>query len=195
MQIDFSSVREDRTRILAFSQQFTLADVRQLIVDFVTRTRAIIEGVTDAQLFYEPTDATAHDGAASNESEVAIGWSLAHLLLHVTASAEEGAAFASLLGRGVVLPEGARARWEPDWKAVKTRAEILTRLDECQKICLAYLDAMPFTPQLDTYRIYSGKWAEGMQVNVIGSGLFGLMHWDEHFAQFEWVAAQAKERA
>lgn len=191
MLIDFTSVRGDRARIAEFSEQFTLADLRAWVSRYVNATREIVDSVTDADLFYLPHDPDANDTFATNEDEKFIGWSLAHLVLHVTASAEEGATFTSLLARGIALAVGTRTRWEKDWKLVTTRAEIEQRLAECERLCLSYLSAVPDNPHLDVFRNMPEKLSH-LRINAVGALLFSLMHWDEHLPQFRQVADQAR---
>src|SRR5262245_6148506 len=56
-------------------------------------------------------------------------------------SDEEVAAFSSILARGIAI--GGRLWHERDWQQVRTRADTIVRLEECRRMCLAYLATWP----------------------------------------------------
>ena len=148
--------------------------------------------MNDTQLSFIPDDPDAHDPYAP-EGEQHIGWSVAHLVLHMTASAEEGAAYASLQARGIALPQGTRLRYEPDWHEVNTLSQITQRIAECRRMLLGYLDTFPDEPHLDVYRETRPDSPVQNKVNAIGSFLFGLRHLDGHVAQIHEAKRQALE--
>ncbi len=190
MLIDFSPVREGGMKLLEFSARFTFHDLRLAINAYVDATLDLLADCDDAMLTYEPHDEGAHDPFAT-ESDQHIGWNLAHLVLHVTASLEEGAAFCSVLGRGISL--GGRLRYEPDWRAFTTRDQVIARLEECRRMCLAYLDTLPELPHLDVYRELPEPVAEHFgKLNAPANMLLGLRHWDDHIAQMQDAKAQAQ---
>jgi hypothetical protein len=100
MLIDFTPVREGSLKLLEFAQRFTFHDLRLAVNAYIDATLDLLADCDDAMLTFEPHDPEAHDPFAP-EADQHIGWNLAHLVLHVTASLEEGAAFCSILGRGV----------------------------------------------------------------------------------------------
>ena len=187
--LDFSPISNKETTILEFSKNMSVADLRQATNDSLDRLTSYFEGLTDADVVFDPVDETADDPYAV-AGEENIGWNLAHLLVHVTASSEEGAAFSSLLARGFAAKE--RPRYETDWKTVTTLAQCIQRLEESRRIRLAYLDTWPDTPFLDVYRETSERFVEHFgQLNAPAAFLFGLMHEVGHYEQFEAVRAQA----
>lgn len=191
MFIDYSPVRSGETKMLEFSRRFTPVDLRAETSALYNAVHDIIKDMTDAQITHIPYDPHANDTHAV-AGEENIGWSLAHLVLHVTASAEEGAAFGSLLARGI--PAGGRLRYEPDWKTYTTKAQVIERLEESRRIVLAYLDAWPNQPHLDVLRDLSPRYIEKVgQMNATATHLSSLMHMDEHLDQFREAARQARE--
>ena len=139
---------------------------------------------------FDPTDENANDPYAK-EGEETIGWSLAHLIAHVTASSEEGAAFSSLLARGVEASE--RPRYETEWKEITTVVQCVQRLEESRRMRNAYLDTWPDVPHLDVYRAGMSERFEAWtgKMNAIGSFLLGLGHEVGHMEQMQAVRTQA----
>ena len=190
MLIDFSPVREGAMKLLEFSTRFAAHDLRLAVNAYLDATLDLLADCDDAMLTYEPHDEGAHDPFAP-AADQHIGWNLAHLVLHVTASLEEGAAFYSVLGRGI--PLGGRLRYEPDWRTFTTRAQVIARLEECRRMCLAYLDTVPNAPHLDVYRELPESVAERFgKLNAPANMLLGLQHWDDHIAQMQDAKAQAQ---
>jgi hypothetical protein len=189
--IDFTPLRDKTVEWLEFAAPYTLPMLRAAINAYIDATLDIIGPATDAHLTFEPVDAAADDPYAPEEDRK-IGWSLAHLVLHVTASLEEGAAFSSILARGISI--GGRLRYEPDWRTFTTRAQVLERLEECRRMCLAYLDTWPNPPHLDVNREMPEDWVQILgQRNAPASVLGGLRHWDDHMDQFRDAMAQARK--
>lgn len=193
MLIDFSPLREDISNLPEFAARFTVADLKKATNTYIDTITALVEDLTDEQLTFDPDDPQADDPAAADPADRYIPWNLAHLVLHVTASSEEGAAFGSMQARGVMLPAGIRLRYEPDWRAVTTKQQVLQRLQESRRIRLAYLDTFPDNPQLDLYRPLGEESPLNNKINAIGSVLFGLMHEDGHLDQMRKARRQALE--
>jgi hypothetical protein len=191
MRIDFTPLSTKAMSQLEFAAQFSVDDLRAATNTYFDEIEAILVGFNDAQLIHEPNDPNATDNDAKTAEEVHMGWSLAHLVLHVTASAEEGAAISSMLARGVVV-EG-RYRYEPDWRTVTTRQQVMQRLTESRRMVLAYLEAWPDVPHLDVYRKFApdSPFANA-QRNAPATFLGGLNHLAGHLDQFREVAEQAR---
>lgn len=188
---DFTPTRTSGMKLLEFAQQneITQHTLRLAINAYVDATLDVIADLSDAELTFEPIDEQADDPYAP-EAERRIGWNLAHLVLHITASLEEGAAFGSILARGVEI--GGRLRYEPDWRAFTTKAQVVARLEECRRMCLAYLDTWPNPPHLETYRQFEERAAAFFgKMNAVASVLGGLRHWDSHLDQLREVRRQA----
>jgi hypothetical protein len=191
--IDFSPVDRHEMQMLEFSKQFSLADLKAATNASIDLILNIIKDMSDAQMTFLPYDPDADDPHAV-EGEEKIGWSLAHLVVHVTASAEEGAAFSSILARGIPYPKEPRLRYETNWHTVTTKAQAVQRLEESRRIRLAYLDTWPDAPHLDVYRESSERSIEKFgYINGPASFLSSLKHEWGHYDQFREVARQARE--
>lgn len=188
-QPTLQDIMRDDAKIIDFTADYTMDDLRRLTNESVDMLRGFFEGLTDADVVFDPHDEEAHDPYAV-AGEEHIGWSLAHLAAHVTASSEEGAAIASLLARGFATTE--RPRYETPWRDITTQAQVIQRLEESRRMRLAYLDTWPDTPHLDVYREVSPRFTEKLGLmNATAAFIFGLRHEVGHFDQFRDVRAQA----
>ena len=190
MHIDFSPVSDRSIKYADLAEQVSKADLQKASDESIDRMLALLGDLDDAAIVFDPVDNNADDPYAA-EGEREIGWSLGHLVAHVTASSEEGAAFSSLLARGVPAEE--RPRFETPWRDVTTKAQCVQRLEESRRMRNAYLNTWPDEPHLDVYRQgmperfenYTGK------LNAIGCFLLGLGHEVGHFEQMQDVKRQA----
>lgn len=191
--IDFSPVynKEKKYIDLWHDGELTQADLRAASNESIDYLLQMIAGLTDADVTFDPEDPDAHDREAV-EGEETIGWSIAHLIAHVTASSEEAAAFSSLLARGVQEVRQ-RPRYETPWRAITTQAQCVQRLEESRRMRLAYLDTWPDAPDYDNLRVApSERFQEYFgDLNAPACFLMGLGHELGHFAQIETVKAQA----
>lgn len=193
MLIDFSPVDRHEMQLLEFSKQFSLADMKAATNASIDWIQDIIKDMSDAQMTFLPYDPDADDPHAV-AGEEKIGWSLAHLVVHVTASAEEGAAFSSILARGIPYPKEPRLRYETNWHTVTTKAQAVQRLEESRRMRLTYLDTWPDAPHLEVYRESSERSIEKFgYINAAASFLGSLKHESGHYDQFREVARQARE--
>lgn len=189
MLIDFSPIFNKAMNYSELAQNVTKAQLVATTQASCAFLRSILDGLTDAQILFDPIDPHANDPFAK-EGEENIGWSIAHLIAHVTASSEEGAAYSSILARGIALEP--RLRYETDWKEITTVAQCYQRVEESERMRLAYLEAWPDQPHLDVYRIISPRFEALVgRLNAVGAYLLGLGHEVEHQAQFEDVKRQA----
>ncbi len=191
--IDFAPVWNNEIKLEQFAQRYTVDDLRALTRELLDTVRGIVDAADDAQVLHLPFDPEANDAAAL-PGEEHIGWSLAHLVLHVTASAEESAGISSLLARGIVYGREPRLRYEPYWRDITSKAQVMQRLDESCRICLSYLDAWPDAPHLDVYRETSANSLEkNGRMNAVATYLYGFRHMDGHLPQFRETLRQALE--
>jgi hypothetical protein len=189
MLIDFQPVFQKEKTLLDLANEYDHADLGAALNSYVDFTLQIINGVGDEQATYIPYDSHADDPHALAKADRHIGWSLVHLVMHVTATAEEAAAFSSILARGIAI--GGRLRSERNWREVTTCAEAVARLEECRRMCLAYLATWPDRPDLATVRIMPEN-LSWMKPNAPISFLAGLLHWHKHIEQFQQVAEQVR---
>lgn len=186
---DFTPVLERQMTPIEFAADYTIDDLRAMTDASIDTIRGFLDGLEDADVTFDPIDPHADDPYAV-AGEENIGWSLAHLIVHVTASSEEGAALSSLLARGIPTKE--RPRYETPWRDVTTVAECIARLEESRRMRHGYLDTWPDAPFLDVYRDVSEKFtAHFGLMNAPAAFIFGLSHEVGHFDQFRDVRQQA----
>ena len=189
--IDFSPIRDGQLSCLDYAQQenITAADLKAGSDESVDFLLSLTEGLADADIVFQPEDPEAHDPFAV-EGEESIGWSFGHLIAHVTASSEEGAAFSSLLARGI--PAAERPRYETPWRGITTAAQARQRLEESRRMRNAYLQTWPDVPFLDVHRVISERFTERFgNMNAPAAFLFGLLHEVGHYDQIKDVRQQA----
>lgn len=191
--LNFTAVRARELTFNALIAELTPADLRTLTNEMVDRMLALIAGCTDADVTFQPVDLAAHDPYAVDTSQTNIAWTLAHVIVHTTASAEESAALGAELARGIAPLCGdapRRSRYEKPWENVTTIAACRRRLDESRRIRMASLEMWPDPPLLET--TYA-PWPSMGAVNAIGRFVMGLWHDHDHLGQIADVAAQAQE--
>jgi hypothetical protein len=185
--LDFTPVRKQEKTMAQLADGLTSADLRQLTNEMVDTILGIIAESTDADVIADILDPQANDTFASNADEVGLSWTLGHVIVHTTASAEESAALAADLARGVEFH--GRSRSEVPWETVTTIAQCRARLEESRRMRLASLDMWPDQPYLDnTYEPYAGRGT----YNAVSRFIGGLSHDDSHLAQIERLAREAR---
>ena len=193
MNIDFSPIRNGTVKLGEYSRQFQVEDLRDTTNASIDYLLNIIRDASDAEINFIPYDPEADDPFALPEEQF-IGWSLGHLVSHVTASSEESAAIASILARGVPYSREPRLRYETAWRDMNTRAKAIQRLEESRRMRLGYLSAFPDTPHLENLREISERARERYGfLNAISQYLSGLLHETGHYTQFQETARQARE--
>lgn len=191
--IDFTPVAEGSVRFDEFANRFTVSELAAATNASIDLLLDIIHDLDDAEIVFIPDDPLANDPYAA-EDEQHIGWSLAHVIVHVTASSEEDAAYSSILARGIPYPREPRLRFETPWRTVTTKAQAVQRLEESRRIRLSYLQSWPDTPHLDVYREVSERFQERFGVqNAKAAFLMGLRHESNHYDQCREAARQARE--
>ena len=193
MLIDFSPVESGQITLYDFAQKLSIDDLRGATNASLDAILAWIGNADDAQVAFIPNDPLADDQYAPPEERY-LGWSVAHLVVHVTASSEEAVAYSAILARGIPYPREPRLRYETDWHTMKTRAQVLQRIEESRRIRLAALDMWPDVPHLDALRDVSENYIARLGVsNAKSAFLSGLKHEHAHHAQIQATAKQACE--
>ena len=185
---DFGPLRRKEVTIAEFTKDWSKTDLRNLTQEMVNQMLTLIRDSQDAAVIFLPSDPDAHDGFAANEAEVGLAWTLAHVIVHTTASAEESAALAVELARGVPY-RGGRSRVEVPWQTVTTIAQCRERLQESLRMRLASLEMWPQKPDLENS--YQTR-PTAPPLNAISRFAYGLMHDDSHLKQIEEIVRQAK---
>ena len=187
--LDFTPVRRNEMTIGQLSAGLTRDNLQRLTGEMIDAMQDLIAGCVDADATFVPDDPEANDAFASDTELVSLPWTLGHVLVHTTASAEESAALAAELARGVRYH--GRSRSEVPWQSVTTIEQCRQRLEESRRLRLASLDMWPDLPHLDnTY-----KYREGDEpINALSRFVRGLMHDDSHLEQIANIVQQAKEK-
>ncbi len=190
--IDFTPMRNSEIKYIEYATQenITQADLKKNSDESIDFLLGLLDGMIDADVAFEPVDEEANDPYAV-EGEEGIGWTFGHLIAHVTASTEEGAAFSSLLARGI--PASERPRYETAWRDMDSIDKVRQRLEESRRIRNAYLETWPDTPLLDVHRSgvserFINKFGN---MNAPAAFLFGLSHEVGHYDQIKEVRNQA----
>ncbi len=191
MLIDYTPLKNREMKAIDFAARFDYQQIRDAASAQVDWMLNLIRDLTDADLTFDPIDPQADDPYAV-EGEEKIGWSIAHIIVHVTASTEEWATYSSILARGIPYPAEPRLRYETPWRDITTQAQAIQRLEESRRMRLGYLDAWPTVPNLDIKRALSPRFIEAFgEFNAPACVLFGLYHEAGHFDQM----AEAKRQA
>lgn len=189
--IDFAPMRDGDLTYLEYAARENIgaAELKQLSDESIDYLLRLLDGLSDGDVVFDPEDPNADDPFAV-EGEEEIGWNLGHLIAHVTASSEEGAALSSLLARGV--PASERPRYETPWRDITTVEHVRQRLDESRRMRNAYLETWPDAPLLEVCRVASERFiARFGEMNAPAAFLFGLSHEVGHYEQIEEVKRQA----
>lgn len=180
LSIGFPSDTEGRKSLPEQTASLTLDDVRSMTSDMYDQLDAYAAGLSDEQIRF-----VADDPDQDEEP----GWNFAHIVLHITGSAEEGMALGSSLARGVEFT--GRSRYEPDWEPFTTAAQVAQRLAESRRMALAFLNTWPDEPHLDN--TYEHEYFGTM--NAIAHANVGLLHAQLMMPQVAEIVRQAKAAA
>lgn len=184
--LDFEAVREKRMTMADLCAGLTLDDLRALTNEMVDTMQSLIAQCGDADVVFQPSDPAADDPYASDTADTNVAWTLGHVIVHTTASAEESAFLAAELARGV--ENHGRSRYETPWETVTTIAQCRARLEESRRMRLASLDLWPDEPHLDnTYT----PWPSAGPINCVRRFVLGLRHDDGHLEQIADIVQQA----
>jgi hypothetical protein len=169
------------------TDDLTVDDLRGLTNEMIDTMLELIKDCTDADVTFNPADPAAYDTDAASDDELRMPWTLAHVIVHATASSEEAASIASELARGVQWH--GRSRSEVPWRTVTTIEQCHHRLEESRRMRLASLDMWPDKPYLEnSYQARPDLPAS----NCVKRFLNGLRHDTNHLAQIEEIVRQAR---
>ncbi len=186
--LDFNRVRRKEITLAQLTAGLTVDDLRRLTDEMIDAELGLLAGCVDADVSFVPDDPQAHDSAAEEATNLNLAWTLGHVIVHTTASAEESAALAAELARGVAFH--GRSRSELPWKTVTTLAQCRARLEESRRMRHASLAMWPDAPHLDnTYKPSE----HAAPHNAITRFVSGLSHEESHLKQIAEIVRQAKE--
>lgn len=185
--LNFQAVRNEEITFAELVVDLTLDDLRDLTNEMVDTMLSLIADCVDADVVIEPVDPEADDPFAATPEEVNLAWNLGHVVVHTTASAEESAAIAAELARGVEYH--GRSRYEVPWTEMRTIVGCRQRLEESRRMRLASLEMWPAEPHLENaYEV----WPDRPKVNAVGRFVLGLMHDESHLGQIQEIVRQAR---
>lgn len=185
--LDYSRLTRGETTLDELTEALGREDLARLTNESIDKVLRLVAECRDADVVFVPSDPDAYDGAAASADEVYLAWTLAHVIVHVTASAEEAAAIAAEMARGVP-DRGGRSRYEVPWRSIRTLAQCQERLEESRRMRLASLEMWPDPPHLDSiYPIWTGE-----KVNAIARYVTGLWHEADHLEQLADIVRQAR---
>ena len=186
--LNFARVRAKEITLQELSADLTVTDLRRLTDEMVNAILSLVAGCTDADVVFMPEDPEAYDEYAAAAEALHVAWTLGHVIVHATASAEECAFLAAEVARGV-FDRGGRSRYEAPWPAVTTVAHCRQRLTESRRMRLACLDVWPETPHMEAaYRFRP----DGPVFGAAALFAYGLFHDDSHLGQIAEIVRQAK---
>ena len=185
--IDFAPIRTKAITLRQLVQDWSRDDLAQRTNEMIDYMLELIGGCVDADVILIPVDPEANDKFAVNPGEVNLSWTLAHVVVHVTASSEESAFLAAELARGVPY-RGGRSRYEVPWRDVTTIAQCRARLEESRHMRLASLDLWPNPPDLQNSYTREGQ---SDPINGVMRFVMGLQHDDAHLEQIKKIVEQA----
>lgn len=184
--LDFDRMVHENLGLDELTGGLHISELRVLTTEMISTIEDLIKDCNDQDLTFEPEDPIANDPFAATQQEVKMAWNLGHVIVHITASAEESAALAAELARGVQYH--GRSRYEVPWIAMDTIEKCRHRLAESRRMRLASLDMWPDDPDLaNQYQV----WAGGPTVNAIGRFVLGLKHDFDHLEQIKAIVIQA----
>jgi hypothetical protein len=185
--LDFQAVRDKRITFADLVSDLSVDEIHELTDGMINRILDLIGDCIDADIVFVPDDPEAYDPFAETPEEVDLSWTLGHVIVHTTASAEESAAVAAELARGVEYH--GRSRHEVPWAEMRTIEECRRRLEESRRMRSGSLEMWPEEPYLENrYEV----WKDEPMVNAIGRFVLGLMHEESHLGQIAEIVRQAK---
>ena len=185
--LDFTLVKNRTMTFSDMARDLTPADLRNLTNEMIDTMLSIVADATDEDVVFIPQDPNADDPYGIPEEKDLV-WTLGHVVVHTTASAEESAALALTLARGLA-PEG-RSRYEVPWRTVQTIAQVRHRFEESRRMRLVMLDAWPDEPHLEVTYSISPRFGP---FNATARFLMGLYHDDDHLGQLKEIMRQVHE--
>ena len=185
--LEFSRYRSKEISFAALIAALSPVDLGPLTNEMVDTVLAQITGCMDEDVVFVPQDPQAHDPYAEDPVEVDMAWTLGHVIVHITASAEESAFLAAEMARGVKLH--GRSRYEIPWREITTIEQCRQRLEESRRMRLASLEVWPDPAHFDI--VQRIPWLGKEPINAVGRFVLGLSHDDSHRGQIEDIVRQA----
>ncbi len=155
-------------------------DFAGLVDQFYDTIEEIIIKADDTAAVFVPEDPALQNAEES-------GWTLGHVIVHLTAGLEEASVTAALLASGVTI-EG-RLRYETPWETIQSAQQVRQRLVESRRMVQSYLKAWPDAPHFTNTQQPIPRLAP---INCLGRLMLGLMHTKSHLDQLREIMRQAE---
>ena len=185
---DFTPMLQSQAQLGELTAHLTIGDLRGYTNEMIDTMQDLIATCTDADVTFEPHDPEANDTYAETEAEVHMAWTLGHVIVHVTASAEESAFLAAELARGVKFH--GRSRYEVPWPTIASIAQCRDRLEESRRLRLVSLELWPNPPHFENRYEIPGR-STG-PINCVTRFMLGLRHDDAHLDQIRNIVQQSQ---
>lgn len=181
LQIDIAAVRAGKTTLAEQTKMLTQEDLHAAATALCETLQTLVADIADQAVTFVPNDPAAQEGDEK-------GWTLGHVIVHLTATLEESFAFAAQLARGIELEGSVRLRYETPWESIQTGKQVKARLAECQRITLAFLSAWPDQPNLD---VSVARIPAFGPMNAVAMCTLGLVHGQVHLPQISEILRQS----
>lgn len=178
---DFEAFRAGKLTYQDLQNSTDYHELSALAGGVFNQVEAIVADLTDKAVDFVPKDEHLQDPGEQ-------GWTLGHVIAHLTAGLEEFSAMGAMLARGVPI-EG-RLRYETPWEEVHTANQVHQRLTESRRITHAFFGGWPDAPHFDVTRLIVPSFGP---LNATGVALLGIMHGTGHYDQLREIMRQAKE--
>lgn len=178
MKIDLDAVYTGQVSYAEMMREVQHADLYRMTDELFDALESILAQATDAAVLFVP-----RDPAASDHSEQ--GWTLSHVVTHLTATLEEAAVTAAMLARGVQVEE--RLRSETPWQKLSTLPMVQARLQESHRTCRAFLDVWPDIPHLNVTMTLIPLLGP---IDAVGVCALGIAHGQGHLDQLRETVRQ-----
>jgi len=168
--LDFQPVRDKQITLQELVKDLTRDDIQHELNEMYNEVEHLIANCTDFDATFLPVDEKADDPNAI-QGEEHLAWTLAHVIVHLTATMEEAAALASELAE------------------VTTIDQCRARIQESRKMCLASLEMWPDPPHMENTYTYPVPGA--LPHTCISRFASGLKHTSDHLEQIAEIVRQA----
>lgn len=179
LKLDPAAVFSGKQSYAEAVRDVSYSDLYAYTDELYNEIEAIIADATDAAVSFVPRDPASKEGEER-------GWTLGHVIAHLTATNEGAAAGAAMMARGVVLEQ--RLRYEVDWETITSGEQVRERVRESHRMCRAFLDAWPRVAHLE---VEATPIPQLGPMNAIGSYVLGFLHAQTHLEQLREIMRQA----
>jgi hypothetical protein len=179
LKLDPGAIFSGRQSVADALRDVHYSDLDVYTDEIYNEIAAIIADANDAAVIFVPRDPASEGGEGQ-------GWTLGHVIAHLTATSEEAAAAAAMMARGVNLEQ--RLHYEVAWETITSGEQVRERVQESYRMCRALLDAWPSAAHLEVELTPIPQLGP---MNAIGRYVLGLFHAQSHLEQLREIMRQA----